>query len=137
MTNREFHCIAGTSKKFWRIHGPVQFNGKWLVTVHFGRIGTEGQTRTKVFPMEFAAHDDIANRCGQKLDKGYKEKPMFPGLPVPGLMAAEDNAVAYWKAKKKKAKKKVVHAVEVVGKPDPVVEKKVRRFINLNWRKTA
>ncbi len=69
MSTRYFEFIGGTSAKFWEI--ALAGN---TITVRFGRIGTHGQTQTKIF-----ADDPVAARTAQrlireKLGKGYAEK---------------------------------------------------------------
>ena len=120
MKVRGLQFIGGTSRKFWTIMPPVRLDDRWLVTVHFGRIGTEGQTRTKVFSTSYGATADFNNRVNQKLSKGYSETK-FKDITKP-----------------KKATTFVAKSViEWDGKKDPKIEKKVRRFIDLSWRKTA
>jgi predicted DNA-binding WGR domain protein len=65
---RRFEFVQGTSCKFWEI--MVSASG---VHVQFGRIGTDGQGTTKLFPDESAAakHADTVVRA--KLAKGYVE----------------------------------------------------------------
>ena len=50
MAAREFHFQDGTANKFWTIE-----LGANSYTVHFGRMGTAGQTQTKEFSSEAAA----------------------------------------------------------------------------------
>jgi len=65
---RRFEFVGGASNKFWEIS---QDNTE--VTVHFGRIGTNGQTQTK----ECGSWDDAAERVrklvAEKLKEGYQE----------------------------------------------------------------
>jgi predicted DNA-binding WGR domain protein len=66
---RYFECVEGGSSKFWEI----TVRGA-SIHVRFGRIGTEGQGRSKTL-----AHPILANREAQamireKLGRGYKEK---------------------------------------------------------------
>jgi predicted DNA-binding WGR domain protein len=43
------------------------------VTVTFGRIGTQGQTKVNSFPDAAAAASHVARLVQQKLGKGYRE----------------------------------------------------------------
>ena len=67
---RHFELIEGASKKFW----AVTTTGN-EVAVHFGRIGTKGQTQTKTFSMPAAALREQEKLIRSKVAKGYTEKP--------------------------------------------------------------
>ena len=43
------------------------------MTVRFGRIGSDGQSKTKQLASEEAARDHAAALIGEKLGKGYRE----------------------------------------------------------------
>jgi predicted DNA-binding WGR domain protein len=60
----------GTSSKFWevRVHGTQ-------LTVRFGRIGSHGQTRTKMFANESAAQTHAERLIAEKRGKGYRDAP--------------------------------------------------------------
>ena len=60
--------IEGGSRKFWE----VARNGR-EVTVRYGRIGTDGQSRVKPLASEEAARDHVAGLIGEKVGKGYRE----------------------------------------------------------------
>ncbi len=66
---RYFEFVGGTSRKFWEI--TVGGNQH---TVRFGRIGAEGQSKTKTFPDAGAAERDARRLIHEKLGKGYVEK---------------------------------------------------------------
>jgi DNA ligase-1 len=66
---RRFEFVEGKSSKFWEI----SVEGK-DVTVHFGRIGTNGQTQTKNFADEAAAQKHADKLIAEKTEKGYVEK---------------------------------------------------------------
>lgn len=74
---RRFELEEGTSKKFWEVStdGPS-------LTVHFGRIGTAGQTKTKDLDTPDAARDELDKLVREKTKKGYLEvttgKPAAP-----------------------------------------------------------
>jgi superfamily I DNA and/or RNA helicase/predicted DNA-binding WGR domain protein len=67
-STRRFEFIQGNSRKFWEIT-----QDKDTITVHFGRLGTEGQTQTKAFASEQQAHREAQKLITEKTRKGYKE----------------------------------------------------------------
>jgi predicted DNA-binding WGR domain protein len=58
------------SSKFWEI--SLQGDRH---TVRFGRIGTEGQSQTKIFPDRTSAARDADRLVREKTRKGYRESP--------------------------------------------------------------
>lgn len=64
-TRYEYH--SETSQKFWE--GSVK--GAAFI-VRFGRIGTDGQTRTTTHASASAARDELLRRTREKLAEGYK-----------------------------------------------------------------
>ncbi|MBV9124451.1 MAG: STM4015 family protein [Planctomycetes bacterium] len=68
MKRREFQFTEGTSKKFW----AIELEGT-RHTVHFGRIGTAGQTQTKEFDNEDKARKSYEKLLAEKVNKGYVE----------------------------------------------------------------
>lgn len=67
MSPRRFEYVAGTSSKFWE----VAVDGS-AVTVRFGRIGTAGQTQTKLLDDATAARKHADKLIGEKTRKGYR-----------------------------------------------------------------
>jgi predicted DNA-binding WGR domain protein len=65
---RRFEYIGGGSEKFWEIHQDGT-----SVTVHFGRIGTAGQTQVKELGTDTAAATHAAKLVAEKVKKGYVE----------------------------------------------------------------
>lgn len=63
---RYFEFVAGGSKKFWELTRKAA-----SVTVRFGRIGTEGQSKTKYFRDADAASIEADALIKEKLRKGY------------------------------------------------------------------
>ena len=65
---RRFELSDGTASKFWEIEvsGPSH-------TVRYGRIGTDGQSKSKDFADEEAAKRDAAKLIEEKTRKGYVE----------------------------------------------------------------
>jgi len=68
MPPRRFEFVEGTSAKFWEITTTNR-----EVTVHYGRIGSNGQTQTKSFTSDSAAADHAEKQIASKLAKGYRE----------------------------------------------------------------
>ncbi|MFO0953039.1 MAG: WGR domain-containing protein [Isosphaeraceae bacterium] len=68
MSRREFHLVEGKSSKFW----AIELDGS-SHTVHFGRIGTAGQTSRKEFGNEAAARTSYDKLVAEKVNKGYTE----------------------------------------------------------------
>lgn len=78
-----YELVEGTSSKFWDIAlAGVSF------TVRFGRIGTEGQTRTTTFPSAAAALVEYEKLIQEKLKKGYREVAVPPDPSVSPVSAA-------------------------------------------------
>ena len=65
-TVRRFEFSEGSSNKFWE----VSVNGA-VVTVRFGRIGTNGQTQSTDFADAAVAARYAERKVREKLDKGY------------------------------------------------------------------
>jgi DNA ligase-1 len=63
---RRFELADDSSSKFWEI----ELRGHEHI-VHFGRTGTEGQTRTKAFGNAEAASRDAEQLIAEKTRKGY------------------------------------------------------------------
>ena len=68
MPRREFQFTDGSSKKFW----AIQLEGNSF-TVHYGRIGTAGQSQEKSFADEAAAKKEHDKLVAEKTKKGYAE----------------------------------------------------------------
>ena len=93
---RRFEFVGGTSNKYWEVS-----QSGTEVTVHFGRIGSDGQTQMK----DYGTWDDAAERVrklvAEKLREGYlevegsglrpdaepgfRQPPAFPPYEVPTL----------------------------------------------------
>ena len=67
-SSRYLEFRSDKSSKFWEI----TLNGA-RHTVRFGRIGTEGQTRTKAFDDDESAKRDCERLIREKLGKGYQD----------------------------------------------------------------
>ena len=68
MNQRSLHYCDGKSDKFW----TITLDGK-SQTVHYGRVGTVGQTQTKEFSTEAEALKSYKKLVNEKLKKGYLE----------------------------------------------------------------
>ena len=65
---RRFEYTQGSSAKFW----AVAVEG-CTVTTRWGRIGTDGQTKSKDHATEAKARADADKQIGKKVAKGYAE----------------------------------------------------------------
>lgn len=65
---RRFEFVGGTSSKFWE---PELQGNTFIVT--YGRIGTAGQRKEKVFADEKAARREYEKKVAEKLREGYHE----------------------------------------------------------------
>jgi len=66
--SRRFEFSEGGSQKFWEIRLDDCTH-----TVHFGRLGTAGQNKSKAFANAAEAQRDAVKLVGEKLKKGYLE----------------------------------------------------------------
>jgi len=84
-TQRYFEFVGGGSKKFWSITASGN-----AVTVRFGRIGTDGQVKTRHHQTPRAAKAEVDSLVREKLAKGYREtKPSAKLAPAkPSAKAA-------------------------------------------------
>jgi predicted DNA-binding WGR domain protein len=71
---QRFEYVEGKSSKFWEI----EVDGTDL-TVRFGRIGTNGQTKTRTFGSADAATKERDKLVREKTDKGYREVSVTAG----------------------------------------------------------
>ena len=68
MNRREFHFSEGISNKFWSIElQELSF------IVHYGKIGTQGQSQEKVFATAELAVKEHDKLIAEKTKKGYVE----------------------------------------------------------------
>lgn len=65
---RRFQLVDGDSSKFWEIEVRDREH-----TVRYGRVGTQGQAKTKQFADAAAAQAAADDLIAQKVDKGYVE----------------------------------------------------------------
>jgi len=107
----------GSSNKFWHI----ELDGS-SHTVHFGRVGTAGQTQTKDFGDDAAARKAYDKLVGEKLKKGYVDdgtaSAAAPNARAPSAGAAATpvaKSAAPAKAPAKKAAGKKVSAAAEPG----------------------
>jgi predicted DNA-binding WGR domain protein len=68
-STRRFEFVSGPSRKFWEISTSGN-----TFTVHFGRLGTPGQSQTKSFNDDASAKREAESLIAQKLKKGYVER---------------------------------------------------------------
>lgn len=69
-TCRRFTIEVGTANKFWEI---LHRDGDTEVTARWGRIGTQGQSKTKRFPSVEKAQAEVKTLIAEKTGKGYQE----------------------------------------------------------------
>ncbi|NRF72238.1 DUF4132 domain-containing protein [Aquincola sp. S2] len=86
---RRFELVEGSSSKFWEI----ELDGV-DVTVRFGRIGTQGQTKTKSFGSDAAARTEHDKLVKEKTGKGYAEVVPAPGAKLAAVSAPAEDADA-------------------------------------------
>jgi uncharacterized protein (TIGR02996 family) len=92
---QRFEFSEGTSNKFWEI----AIEGK-SVTTRWGRIGTDGQTKTKDFASEAAAQKEYDALVAEKTKKGYQQvggkaaKAAAPAKPAAAAKPAKAKAPA-------------------------------------------
>ncbi len=67
---RRFEFVGGGSSKFW----VIEMSGK-SSTVRFGRIGTDGQSKSREFESPEDAKREVDKQVREKTGKGYLEKP--------------------------------------------------------------
>ena len=68
-TARRFELVEGSSSKFWEVA-----RDGCAVTVRYGRIGTDGQAKTKEFASEELARRHADGLIEEKVAKGYRER---------------------------------------------------------------
>ncbi len=66
---RRFELIEGSSSKFWEVA-----RDGCAVTVRFGRIGSDGQAKTKELASEELAQRHADGLIEEKVAKGYRER---------------------------------------------------------------
>lgn len=71
-----YELVDQKSAKFWEIR-----TDKLTLTVTFGRIGTQGQTRTKSFDTLAAVAAEKSRLVKEKTGKGYVHVPNAPSAP--------------------------------------------------------
>lgn len=120
-----YELVEGKSSKFWE----VGVDGSTL-TVRYGRIGTDGQTKEKEFDTEAAATKERDKLVKEKTGKGYSlsdeaaapAKPKRAVAPAPVAKVAEP--VAEEPAAAETAPEPVVEAApEPVAAPKPAAPK--------------
>ncbi|RKH48196.1 WGR domain-containing protein, partial [Corallococcus sp. AB050B] len=75
---RRFEFVDGNSSKFWV---PELQGATFIVT--YGRIGTAGQRKEKVFPDEDAAQKEYNKKVAEKVREGYAEVTSGEAPPAP------------------------------------------------------
>lgn len=75
---RRFELVEGTSSKFWEVSVTDA-----ELTVRFGRIGTQGQSKSKTFASAQAAQQEATKLIRDKTGKGYQEVGGGAEAPAP------------------------------------------------------
>jgi len=96
VSERTFEFKDGTSNKFWAISVSGDSH-----TVRFGKLGTNGQAKTKTFATDEKARADADKLIAEKTGKGYQETT---GGATAAATAPEPAAAPKAKKVKKKAK---------------------------------
>ncbi|SDA21373.1 WGR domain-containing protein, predicted DNA-binding domain in MolR [Methylobacterium sp. UNC378MF] len=90
---QRYELAAGSSAKFWEAGTEDS-----VLIVRFGRIGTQGQSKTKTFPSAQAAQVALDRLVREKTGKGYRPAgeaaPAGPDLAFGAVAAATGNAAA-------------------------------------------
>lgn len=86
---RRFELVENSSSKFWE----VELSGTEL-TVRFGRIGTQGQSKTKSFASDAAASKEHDKLVKEKTGKGYAEVAVAEGAALASVESSAAPAVA-------------------------------------------
>lgn len=81
---RRFEFVEGSSSKFW----SPELRGSTFI-VSYGRIGTEGQRKEKVFPDEASARREYEKKVAEKLREGYREVSASAEAPAPAAPPRE------------------------------------------------
>lgn len=98
---RRLVCTEGGAKKFWE--GTTE-GTKFIV--RFGRIGTAGQTKEKVFASAALAEKELGKVAGEKLRGGYVEEVEGPAPAAAAPNAPQTHATPAPVATKAAAKAK-------------------------------
>jgi predicted DNA-binding WGR domain protein len=85
---RSFEFVEGGSAKFWEI----QRDGN-EVTVRWGRVGTNGQTKAKAFDDPAAATTHETKLIAEKVKKGYLETAATTAQPISAAPAVSSAPV--------------------------------------------
>ncbi|MFB6817074.1 DUF4132 domain-containing protein [Streptomyces sp. NPDC056347] len=83
---RRWECVEGSASKFWETGAEGA-----VVTVRYGRCGSDGRTRSKEYASPEAAAAQIARTIAEKEKKGYREVGSPATAPTP---AAADRPAA-------------------------------------------
>ena len=117
MARKRFEFVEGSSSKFWEVELQEQ-----NVTTWWGRIGTEGQSKTKDFGSAVKAQAEYEKLIEEKTNKGYEEVEDAPeGIDGPALTALKSKLGVYareaWKPKVKNGAGSALTASKFSGIP--------------------
>ncbi|MFH8514566.1 WGR and DUF4132 domain-containing protein [Streptomyces gelaticus] len=83
---RRWEYVEGTASKFWETEAEGA-----VVTVRYGRCGSDGRTQTKEYASAEAAAAQVVRTIAEKEKKGYREvaaSASAPAVPTPGAATA-------------------------------------------------
>jgi uncharacterized protein (TIGR02996 family) len=83
-----YEFVEGSSSKFWEIERSGN-----TFTVRYGKIGTDGQTQTKVFDSDAQATKEYTKMVASKTKKGYALVESVERAPEPGSNPALEQAI--------------------------------------------
>lgn len=106
--NRSLVFQEGSSNKFWKI----ELSGS-SHTVHFGKVGTNGQSQTKDFDSEDEALKSYNKLVAEKLKKGYADDGVSPASAP--TAAVKDTKTTEKKAASRKKEAKSEEPTEVTN----------------------
>jgi poly [ADP-ribose] polymerase 2/3/4 len=70
--------VAGNNNKFWNIQEQADSR----CSIHWGRVGSVGQTQVKSFPSQVYAAGFFESKCRQKEGRGYHKLKVLSGSGV-------------------------------------------------------
>ncbi|MFE7327085.1 DUF4132 domain-containing protein [Streptomyces sp. NPDC057565] len=81
---RRWEYVEGTASKFWETGADGG-----VVTVRYGRVGSDGRTQTKEFASADAAQEQLRRTIAEKERKGYREVGGAASAVSPAPVVAE------------------------------------------------
>ncbi|MFJ8853899.1 DUF4132 domain-containing protein [Streptomyces sp. NPDC102437] len=85
---RRWEYVEGTASKFWETEAEGA-----VVTVRYGRCGSEGRTQTKEYASAESAAAQVVKTIAEKERKGYREVEVSASAPAAPAAAASADVV--------------------------------------------